>query len=125
MAAGDFEIRSLSSDQTYHFDYDNSSEVSGGFYGYTSTTVTTSCQTCNQMPCICSSFQPNPGQWSTATIQQAPDPLALIAEKLKICIVCGAEDCLVLCEVCVEAVKLARNRWLDDFRREIESLDSD
>lgn len=45
-----------------------------------------------------------------------------VAEKLSVCVVCGAEGCLVLCEVCVEAVKLARNRWLDEFRGEIDEF---
>lgn len=109
------------------YTYDSSS-VSGG--GYSSTTAV--CQSCSQTPCLCSNYAPAPvGQWSTATVTINTPPsgpldmaaAAEVVEKLKVCIVCGAEDCLVLCEVCVEAVKLARNRWLDDFRREIESLD--
>ncbi len=126
MAAGEYEIRSLSSDVSYSFDFDSMSEVSGG--GYSSTTAV--CQTCSQTPCICSQYVAVvAGQWNTVTV--APNIGTLpasdveeIVESLKVCIVCGAEDCLVLCSVCVEAVKLARNRWLDDFRREIESLDS-
>jgi len=50
------------------------------------------------------------------------DPMEVLMEKLSICQVCGAEDSFILCSVCVEAVKLARNRWLDEFRREIDAL---
>ncbi len=124
MAAGDFEIRSLSSD--YTFEYDDNSSVSSGSYSPTTAPI---CQMCSQSPCICSNYAPAKGQWSSATvtIQGSPvaTPEAEILEKLKVCIVCGAEDSVVLCTVCIEAVKLARNRWLDDYRREIESLGSD
>ncbi len=123
MAAGDFEIRTLLSDVSYTFD---SSSVSGGGYSVT----TAQCGVCSQMPCICSNYAQPAGQWSSVTIQTPPSPLdlaavELVVERLKVCIVCGAEDSLVLCSVCVEAVKLARNKWLDDYRREIESLGSD
>ena len=86
--------------------------------------TTGTCYTCGQDPCTCST-KPS---WSSVTVSTSPnwpslDEAADFLEKLRVCVVCGAEDCVVLCEVCVEAVKLARNRWLDDFRREIESLD--
>ena len=86
--------------------------------------TTGTCSSCGQSPCICSS------QWGSVTIQSTPQatPIDLaetaeLVEKLRVCIVCGAEDSIVLCEVCVEAVKLARNKWLDEYRREIASLD--
>ena len=86
--------------------------------------VTGDCPSCGRNPCVCNQKT----SWGSVTVQSlpwtpTPDETADFLEKLRVCVVCGAEDCVVLCEVCVEAVKLARNRWLDDFRREIESLD--
>ncbi len=76
------------------------------------------CAVCNSTPCICGKYQP--ASVSSITIGDV-DVQGLI-DKLSICQVCGTEDCFVLCSVCVEAVKLARNRWLDEFRKEIDAL---
>lgn len=77
------------------------------------------CSTCQSSPCICNAVSTVQGVITNVTLE---DPLQRLLERLSICQVCGAEDSFVLCSVCVEAVKLARNRWLDDFRREIDAL---
>lgn len=74
------------------------------------------CPTCNTSPCSCSVK----ASWSIGGT--ADEKLDLLLDKLGVCQVCGAEDCFVLCSICVEAVKLARNRWLDEFRKEIAAM---
>ncbi len=79
------------------------------------------CPTCQSSPCICNAISTvKPA--GVVTIGTIEDPIEVLLARLSICQVCGAEDAFVLCSVCVEAVKLARNRWLDEFRREIEAL---
>lgn len=109
-------------DETFSSTYDalqyvslsNSTGVTGWSY----------CQNCGSNQCSCiSSGRPAP-TFVSSTVPWDPtgDEAADLLEKLKVCIVCGAEDSIVLCEICVEAVKLARNEWLRAFREEIESL---
>ncbi len=78
------------------------------------------CPTCKGSPCLCNAVSTQPA--GVVTIGTIEDPIEVLLARLSICQVCGAEDAFVLCSVCVEAVKLARNRWLDEFRREIEAL---
>lgn len=78
-------------------------------------TATVTCSGCGTPSCTCS-FAPITPQ--TLGLSQGQE----LADKLAFCIVCGAEESFVLCEVCVEAVKLARNRWLDEFREEIDEF---
>lgn len=77
------------------------------------------CPRCQSSPCICKAVSTVNLPITIGTIE---DPIEALMARLSICQVCGAEDAFVLCSVCVEAVKLARNRWLDEFRREIEAL---
>ncbi len=83
------------------------------------------CAQCNTSPCICNAVAPlpNTGQVQSWTIGgNADEKLDALMDKLSVCQVCGVDDCFVLCSVCVEAVKLARNRWLDEFRKEIAAM---
>lgn len=73
------------------------------------------CLTCQSSPCICNAV-------SSVQIGTVDTSIEDLIERLSICQVCGAEDSFVLCSVCVEAVKLARNKWLDEFRKEIDAL---
>lgn len=107
-------------------------DVSFGSYSLSSSSGSWSyCITCNQAACTCITqppsapvFAPQQGSvvFTTPNVTVDIEDIADIVNTLTICIVCGAEDSIVLCEVCKEAVKLARNEWLDAFRREIESL---
>lgn len=88
--------------------------ITGGNSGWTYP----ACSTCNSAPCTC-----NSGVVTSVNVKTLSEgSIEALTEKLSICQVCGAEDCFVLCSVCVEAVKLARNRWLDDFRKEIAAM---
>ncbi len=80
------------------------------------------CPTCNASPCVCNASAPV-GQVQSWTIGgNADEKFDELMDKLSVCQVCGVDDCFVLCSVCVEAVKLARNRWLDEFRKEIAAM---
>ncbi len=83
-------------------------------------TITTSCIGCGNLPCTCFQVPQQSGYVPVPMLGKTL--LEDVAERLSVCVVCGAEDCLVLCEVCVEAVKQARNRWLDEFRGEIDEF---
>lgn len=122
MASGDFD------DSTFKVNLANPGNET--FY-MSSTTISGQCPTCGSSSgCSCTSYAPAAGQWGT--VQVAPsnpnlypslDEAADFITAMQVCIVCGAEDSVVLCEVCKEAVKLARNKWLDEYRKEIASLD--
>jgi len=109
------EVYEFGKAETYRLD---NGTVTGWSSSGTSTTPL--CGSCQQSPCVCmttvtapSVFLPNAPTFSIGTD---------LEQKLSICQVCGAEESFVLCEVCVEAVKLARNRWLDEFRAEIDEF---
>lgn len=83
--------------------------------GLTSYTSPTTCGKCGYTSCICYATVVWPD------VAKGETNIVIIPEELKVCIVCGDDEAvLVLCDLCKEAVKLARNKWLEDFRREIE-----
>ncbi len=113
----------------FEFKISNSSQTLT--YGAANSTGWSYCNTCGQNACTCISsappapvFAPNPSTivFNTPNVTVDVEDIADIVNTLTVCIVCGAEDSIVLCSVCIEAVKLARNEWLDAYRREIESL---
>ncbi len=126
MASGDFDFDNLSG--TFKV---NLASPSSETYYFSSTTISGQCLTCGSSSgCSCTTYAPAPpGQWgsiqtnSPAIGYPSLDEAADFIIAMQTCIVCGAEDSVVLCEVCKEAVKLARNKWLDEYRREIASLD--
>lgn len=116
--AGKYESQYESFDMS-DVDWSSSSVTIGPYTGGGTNWSVPICPTCQSSPCICNAVSTVQGIVTNVTLE---DPMEALMERLSICQVCGAEDAFVLCSVCVEAVKLARNRWLDEYRAEIEAL---
>lgn len=68
------------------------------------------------------SFPANPWTMEFKTDPEASlrDELLALRNLLTICVVCGDTAEMLLCAICVEAVKLARQKWLEDAQQYIE-----